>query len=215
MRTYISPIGYNSTSVTRPVLSRGVDSGDEIVLIRPRAESDPSRAQEAMADVERMLTEIEPTVSLSIERITHDEFGTAVLECSDVLVAADSERIVNLGGGARDILLPFTVAAIGHADLIEAVLSFSDIDGKVREWSLPMLSGTLSAQARETLDQIADLGGSVSIPDLSESSDVAKSTVTRHVEQLDQRGAVETWREGKTKHARLTLTGQLLHRTAS
>lgn len=213
MRTYISPIGYNSTTVTRPVLSRGVDTGDAVVLLRPRAESDDSRAEEAIADVERMLAEIEPDISTTIERIAHDDFRTAVLECSDVLRAAEGDLIVNLGGGAREVLLPFTIAAVAHARLVDTALSFGDVDGTVREWRLPALTAAPSERERETLAAIAALNDEASIPDLTDYIGVSKSTVTRHVDELEQIGAVDTWRDGKTKHTCLTLTGELLLRT--
>ena len=35
MTTYLSPIGYDSARVTRPVLSEGIDRGDTVVLLQP------------------------------------------------------------------------------------------------------------------------------------------------------------------------------------
>lgn len=212
MRTYISPIGYNSTSVTRPILSRGVDTGDRVILLRPEAETDDKRAREAMGDVERMLTEIEPDVSLATERIPHDDFSAAVLACSDVIRAADGDLVVNLGGGARDILVPFVVATLTHISLIHATLFFSDIDGSVREWTLPRLTASLSDNTLQTLATIDDVGTRRSIPDLTERIGKSKSTVTRHVNRLDGCGAVHTETEGKTKFVSISLTGQLLLR---
>lgn len=212
MRTYISPIGYNSTSITRPVLSRGLDDGDEVVLLRPRGETDTKRAQEAIQDVERMLTEIEPTVSTTTERITHDDFPRAVLECSDVIRAADGDRIVNLGGGARDILVPFTIAALVHVPLIHTTLFFSDIDGSVREWEIPRLVGGIPGKTQQTLLAIEQSGKQIPIPELTETTNQSKSTVTRHVNQLEESGLVETETRGKTKHVNVLLAGRLLLR---
>lgn len=211
MRTYISPIGYNSTSVTRPVLSRGLDTGDEVVLLRPAGETDENRAQEAIGDVERMLTEIEPDVSLVTERVPPDEFPEAVFACSNVIRTADGNRIVNLGGGARDILLPLAIASVMHASLIETTLFFSDIDGSVREWDLPRLTSAIPDAVRPTIDAV-NQHERISIPDLTDATGQSKSTVTRHVNQLDERGIVETWKEGRTKYVRLSFTGRLLLR---
>lgn len=212
MRTYISPIGFNSTSVTRPLLSRGVDTGDDVVLIRPEVD-DRGRSSEAVTDVKRFLREIEPDVSVMTQEVSHTEFASAVLTCSDVILAAEGERIVTLGGGARDILLPFFIAAITHARLIDTVLFFSDIDGSVREWELPRLTATFHETTRTTLDALDSAGGDASIPYLTEETGQSKSTVTRHVQKLVDEGIVEVWTEGKTKHARITLTGSLLQRT--
>lgn len=212
MRTYISPIGFNSTSVTRPVLSRGIDTGDTVVLLRPTMDDD-SRAREAIADVERLLQEVEPDVVMETERITHEDFQTAVLECSDVIRAAEAKRIVNLGGGARDLLLPFAFAAITHVSLLDTALFFSDLDGAVQEWPLPDLTPRVPETVTPTLAAIAAAEEGVSIPTLTTETEQSKSTVTRHVSRLADGGFVETWQEGKTKFARSTLTGQLAMKT--
>jgi CRISPR-associated protein Csa3 len=213
MRTYLSAIGFNSTSVTRPLLSHGIDNGDQIVLIRPDQEPD-SRAEEAIADVERLIKEIEPAVELTTERITHDEFETAVLECSDLIRASEGDRIVSLGGGARDILLPFVIAATTHIRLLSTALFFSDLDGTVREWSLPRLTAGVQDTTRSTLQTVAAADGSISVPDLTDQTGHSKSTVTRHVAALADVGAVKTRTDGKTKFVKVTLTGELLLRDA-
>ena len=215
MRTYVSPIGYNTTSVTRPVLlSRGLETDDEVVLLRPDTEIDDSRAEGAITDVERMLEEIDPTVGLTTEYVTHGDFAAAVLECSGVIRAAKGTVNVSLSGGARDVLIPLTTATIAHALQVDTVLAFSDIDGRVRECEVPMLTANVSNSARETLALIEESGdgNGVSIPDLTERSGQAKSTVTRHVSQLAANEVVHTWQDGKTKYARTTLTGRLLLR---
>lgn len=209
MRTYISPIGFNSTSVTRPVLSRGIDTGDVVVLIRPEEGSDNSRAEEARRDVERMLTEIEPDVTLETEEIPHDDFPSAVLACSDVIRASEPSRIVNLGGGARDVLLPFAFAATAHVPLLDTALFFSDIDGTVQEWELPRLTPLVEGTTADTLETITNAEDWVSIPDLTEQTGQSKSTVTRHVTRLEKRGFIETDTRGKTKYACVTITGRL------
>jgi CRISPR-associated protein Csa3 len=214
MRTYISPIGFNSTTVTRPLLSRGIDDGDEAVLLRPDVPEDDldSRAREAIADVERLLQEIGPSVSVTTERISCGKFDTAVLECSDLILAAEGERIVTLGGGARDVLVPFVTATLTHARLIDTALFFSDLDGTVGEWNLPGLTATVHETTKPTVTALERAGGEASIPTLTEATGQSKSTVTRHVKQLNEEGIVEVWTEGKTKHMQLTLVGKLLLR---
>lgn len=210
MRTYLSPIGYNTTSVTRVLLSRGIEAGDTVVLLRPASDTDNGRGKEAITDVTRMLEEIEPDLSVEVERIPHEQFPTAVLTCSNLLRAAEGHVIVNLGGGARDILLPFTIAVLAHASQIDTALMFSDIDGQVREWELPLLTADISRSTQETLERIANSDDSMTVPQLDEQMSTAKSTITRHVSLLDESGLVQTWIDGKTKHTQITLTGKLL-----
>jgi len=211
MRTYLSAIGFNSTSVTRPILSHGVDTGDEVVLIRPNQVPD-SRAEEAIEDVERLLQEIEPEITLTTEQISHGDFETALLESSDLIRAAEGDRIVSLGGGARDVLLPFAIAATTHVRLLDTVLFFSDLDGPVQEWSLPRLTAAIQETTAATLQMIVDTADGISVPELTDRTGVSKSTVTRHVTALANKGAIETWTDGKTKYAQATITGRLLLR---
>jgi CRISPR-associated protein Csa3 len=208
VRTYIAPIGYNSTSVTRPViLSRGVTEGDRVVLLRPDGERD-DRATEAIEDVEGLLREIEPEVALTVEEVPRS-FDSCLLACRDCIDAAEGRCVVSLGGGARDILLPFAVAVMTRSDRIDDVLFFSDLDGSVEEWTLPRLTANVSDPARETLTAgVATDETTLSV--LTDRGGTSKSTITRHIEELDTNDAVESWREGKVKHVRPTLTGRLL-----
>jgi CRISPR-associated protein Csa3 len=163
-------------------------------------------------DVERLLQEIEPEISLTTEQITHGDFETALLESSDLIRAAEGDRIVSLGGGARDVLLPFAIAATTHVRLLDTVLFFSDLDGPIQEWSLPRLTAAIEETTAATLQTIVDTDGGISIPELTDRTGVSKSTVTRHVTALADKGAIKTWTDGKTKHAKATITGRLLVR---
>lgn len=208
VRTYIAPIGYNSTSVTRPViLSRGVEEGDQVVLLRPAGDRN-DRATEAIEDVEGLLREIEPEVALTVEGVP-TSFERCVLACRDCIDAAEGHCVVSLGGGARDILLPFTIAVLARLDRVDDVLFFSDLDGSVEEWPLPRLTASVSEPASETLATIV-ARGETTLSELTEQVEASKSTITRHVDELDTSGAVDSWREGKVKHVRPTLAGRLL-----
>ncbi len=183
---------------------------DRVVVVRPTEGTDEARSKEAIADVRRLLGEIEPDISLSVERVPHDDFEEAVLYCRDIIRAAEGELVVNLSGGARDVFLPFSTAVLSEFGRVSRTLCFSDIDGRVRELNLPNLSVELSDSVAKTLIAIEQLGGETSIPELTETSDQAKSTVTRHVAELESYGAVVSEKEGKVKHVSMTLTGQLL-----
>lgn len=216
MQTYISPIGFNTTSVTRALITHGIGSDDAVVLVRPAKETDNDRAAEAVADVEQLFQEIEPTISVSVQRIPHNDFETAVMGCSECIQTAKGSVVVSLSGGARDVLLPLTVATMAHDQIIESTLGYSDIDGQVREWLLPNITATPSDGQRETLAAVERTGSEVSIPELTTQRDAAKSTITRHVNALEGDGFVTTRTVDRTKHVSITLAGRLcLARTAS
>lgn len=216
MTTYLSPIGFNTTSVTRVLSNQGLASGDAVVLLRPAEETDDNRAAEAVEDVDRILQQIEPTITVSIERLPHDDFETAVMICSEVIRSTEGSVVVSLSGGARDVLLPLTVATMAHAQQVDSTLGYSDLDGQVREWLLPNITATPSAGQRSTLASIEATDSAVSIPGLTSQRDAAKSTITRHVNALAADGFVTAWTEDRTKHVSITLAGRLcLARTES
>lgn len=202
-------MGFHETRVTRPLLRNDLSDGDQVVLLRPDSESDSDRGQEAVAHVEDMLLEIAPGASVDVELIEHGSFETAVLQCCDVLEAAQGDLVVNFGGGAREIFLPLTIAAVLHAPSIEKTIQYTDIGQDLRSISLPNLCADVSPETVDTLRAIDDLGPDVSIPDLEEYLSTSKSTVSRHVGQLQTDELVETSTRGQTKHATITLGGRL------
>lgn len=214
MQTFISPIGFNTTSVTRSLLEYGIDSEDTVQLVRPTTETDDNRAAEAVEDVERLLQEIEPTVTVTVQELPHDDFETAVMACSDLISTAPDDVVVSLSGGARDVLLPLTVAAMAHQPSITATLGYSDIDGKVRERLLPNITTTPSDGATETLAAVNAATDATSIPELTAQLDAAKSTITRHVNELVAADLLTAWTNERTKHVSITLSGRLYLQTA-
>lgn len=74
---------------------------------------------------------------------------------------------------------------------------------------MPDLLASASAPARETLALVDDLGGETTLPALTDASDRAKSTVGRHLDELETAGLVETESEGQTRLIGLTLSGEL------
>ena len=216
MTTYLSPIGFNTTSVTRVLSNRDLTSGDAVVLLRPAEETDDNRAAEAVEDVKRLLQQIDPTISVSVERIPHDDFETAVMICSEVIRTAEEPVVVSLSGGARDVLLPLTVATMAHERTVVSTLGYSDIDGQVREWFLPNITAMPSDGQRKTLVAINAAGSEISVPELTTQRDAAKSTITRHVNGLEADGFVTSRTENRTKQVSITLDGRLcLARTDS
>lgn len=207
MRTYVSTIGYYDTRVVRPVLDQGLNANDVVVLLRPY--NDDSDGDSAVADVKQIFSELGPDVDVVVEQITYDEFPTAVMECVDVLVAAEGETIANFGGGPREIFLAFTIAALVTADQIDTVLQFTDIDEEVRQVRLPELMAAPPSKTHTTLQAVAIAGQETTLPEIAEQSGQSRSTVGRHLDALESAGAVETEKQGKTRQVQLTLGGQL------
>lgn len=210
MRTYIAPIGYDSTRVTRPILSQGIEDETQIELLIPNTTTDDNRGTQAIDDVQRLVEQIEPSVEIGTTEVPHEDFETAIEICGSLIDDAEGEIIVVFGGGARDIFLPLTVATLSRTDAIDASFQFSDLDGEVRERSLPDLTANVPPKTCSTLGTIDDLNGPSSLTAITDAVDISKSTVTRHVKLLEEHGLVMSETHGKTKVVELTPTGRLL-----
>lgn len=208
MRTYVSTIGYHSTRVMRPILNNGIDADDTVVLLRPAVEED-DQSNDAVRDVRQTVRELGPNTTVVTEGIHHDDFETAVLECVEVLEAAEGRLVLNFDGGPREIFLPFAVAALSRPDLIDRTFQFRDTDQKVRELSLPNLVGRIPEVADDSLRAVAELGDDATLPTVAEATGKARSTVGRHLDELEGAGLVRTEKVGKTREIRLTLGGRL------
>jgi uncharacterized membrane protein len=89
------------------------------------------------------------------------------------------------------------------------VIQFSDIDGQVTQVRLPDLTIHVPDTGRLILDFLSMGGGSAMLPEIAAAIEPSKSTITRHVADLEEQGTVWTEMHGKTKYVKLTFTGEL------
>ncbi|MEF8821969.1 MAG: CRISPR-associated CARF protein Csa3 [Halovenus sp.] len=212
MRTYVSPIGYDTRRVTRPVITTGLSADDTVIMLRPDEESDTDRANRAIADVESLLQEIEAAADHTVQRVSTDGFETTIRECCEVLLSTpdESETIVSLGGGARDILLPLTVASLVLSRRVDHALFFSDIDQEVRPLSLPNLTARIPERTEDTFDALVESEGWTTLGEIAEETGQSKSTVIRHVNDLEEASVVGSDTSEKARRVRISFTGELL-----
>lgn len=213
MRTYVSPIGYDTRRVTRPVINTGLGGGDELLLVRPGGENETERANQAVADVRQLLHEVEPNCEIAVEQVVTKNINDTVRDCCRVLGQVDAERelVVSLGGGARDVLLRMTVAALVYARRIDTTLFFSDLDNTVQEWELPNLTASVPDRTLDTFGVLVQSGDWHSLSELAEETDHSKTTVVRHVNDLEAAGVVEADTSQKAKRVHAVITAELLH----
>ena len=133
-------------------------------------------------------------------------------ECCDVLssIPAEREVTVSLGGGARDVLLPLTVTALVFAGQIDRALFFSDLDSTVQEWTLPNLTAQVPDRTLETFETIFTGDEWLSLSTIADETGQSKSTVVRHVNDLEDAGIVEADANARAKQVRINSTGELL-----
>lgn len=211
MRTYLAPLGFDSRRVVRPVLSEGLDEDDRVLLLQPATETD--RGQEAFDDVEEVLTQIIPDLEISAEKLPYTDFVETTLYCADLMQASEGETIVILGGGARELLLPLTVATFTSTESVDTVLQVGDIDSSVRKIPQLNLRGNVSDAEARLLANLDTLQTPLSISEIATELEKAKSTIARHISSLESEGFVKTAKQGRSKSVSLTDSGRVFLRT--
>lgn len=211
MRTYLAPLGFDSRRVVRPVLSEGVDPGDRILLLQPATGSE--RGDDAFDEVEDILTQVVSDLNLETEALPYSDFVETTLYCVELIQAADSETIVVLGGGAREILLPLTVATFSSIDSVDTVLQVGDIESNVRRIPQLSLRGNVSDAEAGLLAEIDEIDAPLSISQIANEVGKSKSTVARHVSSLESEGFVSSKKDGRSKRISITDSGRVFLKT--
>lgn len=209
MTTFVTTLGFDSTRVTRPVLTHGLEEHDEIILVQPTNHENP-RADEAKQDIRRIVGELQPNIDIETLSLNPTTFLDNIRRVVEQVEAIDGETVLILGGGAREIYLPVAFTAFVQQSEIDTVLQFSDISGSVSELEIPNFLNPPGESVVDTLEVIVveeQEGASLAL--ISNVLDVAKSTVARHVTKLEERDFVRSEREGKSKIAYPTEQGRL------
>jgi CRISPR-associated protein Csa3 len=135
------------------------------------------------------------------------------------------ETIVCFGAGPRELLFAAHTASAAHASHVQKTILHGDLSEKPAEVSHPRVNPHISqrveptfqafveetpplAQARIT-DMESAIDTELSVTDISERTDKSKSTVGRHLDELESEGLIETRRGGKERFGRLTLSAEL------
>lgn len=213
MRTYIAPLGFDSRRVVRPVLSEGLDAGDQVLLLQPATGSE--RGDDAFDEVKDVLTQVVPDLDLDTEMLPYSDFVETTLYCTDLIQASKGETIVILGGGARELLFPLTVATFTSTDDVDTILQVGDIDSSVRRIPQLNLRGNVSDAEAGLLADLDTLQTPLSISEIASELEKSKSTIARHVGSLESEGFVKTVKQGRSKKVSLTDSGRIFLSTQS
>ena len=214
MKTYISPLGFETTHVISLIVKHGIEKGDHIILLRP-IESD-SRADRAVADIKDLTGKVDRTITVDVVPIDHHDFGAMMLNLMDLIASATQPAapargkvIVNLSGGPREILIALTAASMALSDSIYKTTNFSDIDRELREIELPHIARTPDEKVRQILGDIIK-NEPTTLTAIAARLGVSESTISRSCAKLADMYMVEITPVGRNKQIALTLSGKVL-----
>jgi CRISPR-associated protein Csa3 len=202
MRTYLAPLGFDSRRVVRPVLSEGLNESDRVILLQPANRSEKSK--EAYKEVEDVLTQVVPDLKLESQHLPYANFVETTLLCADYIQAAEGKTIIILGGGAREILFPLTVATFSNVNYTDTILQVGDIDSSVRQLPLLDIQSNVSGAEAELLADLNDLKTPLSITNIAAELNRSKSTIARHINSLESKNFVKTMKDGRSKTVEIT-----------
>ena len=219
MKTYISPLGFDTTHIISLIVKHGIEKHDRILLLRPIASD--SRADRAVEDIRDLTTKIDSAISLDVVEVDHHDFGAMILSLMDLISSAappgmsgmtdmtDSKIIVNLSGGPRDILVALTVASMALSDSIYKTTNWSDIDRELREIELPHIARTPDEKMRQILDDILK-HAPTTLTAIAARLGISESTISRSCAKLADIHAIKITPIGRNKQITLTLSGSVL-----
>ena len=215
MKTYISPLGFETTHIISLIVAHGIEKGDRIILLRPNAPD--SRADRAVEDIRDLTAKVDHTITVDVAKIDHHDFGVMILRFMDLISSATppaaptGKVIVNLSGGPREILVALTAASMALSDSIYKTTNFSDIDRELSEIELPHITRTLDKTAWQILDDILK-HEPTTLTAVAGRIGASESTVSRQSAKLAGLRAVEITPAGRKKQIALTLSGRVLLR---
>lgn len=207
MKTYVSPLGFDSSQLISLIVKYGIEGGDRIVLVRPAEERD-KRGELAVQAIRDLSIQIDSSIDLQIHRVDHRDFEGMVLSLRDLLRSSEGKLIVNLSGGPREIFLAFTIACLCVRDRIYKATNFSDIDRALKEIELPNIKASLDERYLRILKDVEE-HQPTNIMDIAKRLNISESSVSRQVATLAELKAVDVTQRGKTKEVRITITGKL------
>ena len=214
MKTYISPLGFETTHVISLIVKHGIEKNDHIILLRPIASD--SRADHAVEDIKDLTRKVDRTITVDVVEIDHHDFGAMMLKLMDLIasaaqpaVPAGSKVIVNLSGGPREILIALTAASMALSELVYKTTNFSDIDRELREIELPHIARQLDKTAWRILRDLTE-HEHTTLTEVAGRISASDSKISRQSAKLAGLRAVEITPSGRSKQIAITLSGRAL-----
>ncbi len=213
MKTYISPLGFETTHVISLIVAHGIEKGDRIILLRPITSD--SRADRAVADIMDLTAKVDRTITVDVVPIDHHNFGAMMLSLMDLIASAAppaisaGKVIVNLSGGPREILIALTAASMALSDLIYKTTNFSDIDRELTEIELPHITRQLDKTAGQILRYLVG-HEHTTLVEVARRIGASESKISRQSAKLAEMRAVEIVPAGRSKQIAITLSGRAL-----
>lgn len=213
MKTYLTPLGFDTTHIFSLLVRFGIESHDKVIIIRPQKDDDRSiRANEELVELTRKIGD---NIIVEVQKVNHLDYLDMVLHCakiiSDVSEKGESgdKLYVNLSGGPREILIALTTASLAFTEKIHLVTSFSDVDRIMQVISLPNITAIPDEKEYNILVDI-QLNGPTAFAEISSRMQISESTISRQCSRLAGQQWIIVETRGKNKCATISPSGKIM-----
>jgi len=213
MKTYISPIGFDTSHIFSLLIRFGVESHDKVIVIRPKKEDD--RSTRAIEELTELVRKIANDIKVVVEVVNHLDFIDTLFQCINIIALTSKEGglenkiYVNLSGGPREILIALNTASIVLSEKIHLVTSFSDVERIMKVISLPHIMNAPEQKEFEILTDIKN-NGPISFAEIASHLHISESTISRQCSKLYGLQWIDIETRGKNKYATITPSGEIM-----
>ncbi|WOX55242.1 MULTISPECIES: CRISPR-associated CARF protein Csa3 [unclassified Methanoculleus] len=214
MKTYLSPLGFDTSHLISLIARWGIEEGDRICLIRPEYGEDV-RAERAIDDVRVMGQKISSDIRVDVLKIATRSIEEMTLTLMDEICTStppalpEGYLIVNLSGGPREVLVALTTATLMLSSRIRQCAIYSDITREIETFMPPRLPVLLDERTLQTLADVA-MHNPTSISEIAERIHVSESTASRVCAKLVSMNMIEVQQIKRTKVITLLFGGKIM-----
>lgn len=213
MKTYISPIGFDTSHIFSLLIRFGIESHDKVIVIRPRKEDE--RSIRAIEELSELVRKIANDIVVVVEVVNHLDYTDTLYQCLNIIAKTSKEGglnhkiFVNLSGGPREILIALNTASLALSEKIHLVTSFSDVDRLMNVISLPHIMNTPKEKEKDILTDIKKYGPT-SFAEIASRLHISESTISRQCSKLSGLQWIDVETRGKSKYATITHSGDIM-----
>lgn len=214
MKTYLSPLGFDTSHIISLIARCGIEGGDRICLIRPEYGQD-ARAERAIDDVRVMSQKISADIRVDVLKIASQNIEEMTLTIMDEIsastppVLSEGDLVVNLSGGPREVLVALNTATLALSSHIHQCAIFSDITRETEMYMPPRLPLSFDPREIQILADIA-MHNPTSISEIARRVQVSGSTASRVCSRLASEEMIQIRQEKRIKVVTLQFSGRIM-----
>ncbi len=218
---FLITFGWNENVVLSLIPKYAIKSGDVFMLLLPSGPQDP-RTERALKTLDNYFSMHLHDVKLVKERVPLTTFFETILYILGKIIAAAKEFdkvFVNVSGGMRILVLATFSAALIARSFYPGKIEFTELEVEAKPEPItlppPPLSfpiferGDKMEVSRKILEILEQRRTPASMDELLRITGKSRTTLSRYLSDLEQKGLIRSQQVGKRKLYEITETGRM------